>query len=332
MYLDYFGIEDFPFRLTPDTDYLYMSPCHSRALSYMEYAIFNQEGFVVITGEIGCGKTTLIQKLLSEIDEDIQIAKIFQTQLDEVELLQAILVEFGLNPFSAKKVELLNMLNQYLIDSYMNNRRVVLIVDDAQKLTKRVLSEICMLSGVETQKEKILHVILVGQPELNQTLESPDMEQLLQRISLRYHMRTLKKEETINYIKHRIQVAGGTGDIFTDDILDVLYDYTGGTPRLINTLSDTALTCAYAEGQETVDKEIMLTAVEELQWKKYEEYKVSSLSDVDEQNNGKQMGSSELDKLAAMAPEHLASRISSQALVEIANQLKRLVDYLEKKG
>ena len=333
MYLDYFGIDDFPFRLTPDTDYLYMSPCHSRALSYMEYAIFNQEGFVVITGEIGCGKTTLIQKLLSEIDEEIQVAKIFQTQLDEVELLQAILVEFGLNPFSAKKVELLNMLNQYLIDSYMNNRRVVLIVDDAQKLTKRVLSEICMLSGVETQKEKILHVILVGQPELNQTLESPDMEQLLQRISLRYHMRTLKKEETIQYINHRVNVAGGGDEIFNKDTYDIIYDYTGGTPRLINTLSDTALTCAYAEGLEIVNEESMLTAVAELQWKKYEEYKLQQAeSPVYEHDGNKNVTNSELDKVAPGAVDLLTSRISSQALVEIANQLKRLVDHLEKKG
>ena len=120
MYVDYFGLRDYPFRITPDTDYLYMSTAHSRAKAYMEYAIFNREGFVVITGEIGSGKTTLIKKLLTEIADDVIVAKIFQTQLDEVELLQAILVEFGMNPFTAKKVELLNMLNQFLVNSYLD--------------------------------------------------------------------------------------------------------------------------------------------------------------------------------------------------------------------
>ena len=137
MYIDHFGLKDYPFRITPDTDYLYMSAAHSRAKAYMDYAIFNREGFVVITGEIGSGKTTLIKKLLSEIDDSILVAEIFQTQLDEVELLQAILVEFGLNPFGAKKVELLSMVNQFLVDSYLSGKQVLLIIDDAQNLSKK---------------------------------------------------------------------------------------------------------------------------------------------------------------------------------------------------
>lgn len=154
MYLEYFGLKDYPFRITPDTDYLFMSSAHSRAKSYMEYAIFNREGFVVITGEIGSGKTTLVKKLLSELDDNVLVAKIFQTQLDEVELLQAILVEFGLNPFNAKKVELLNMLNQFLVNSFLEGKQLLLLIDDAQNLNKRVLEEITMLSSVETQKRK----------------------------------------------------------------------------------------------------------------------------------------------------------------------------------
>jgi len=130
--MEYFGLNDHPFRITPDTDYLYMSSAHSRAKAYMEYAIFNREGFVIITGEIGSGKTTLIKKLLTELDENVLVAKIFQTQLNEVELLQAILVEFGLNPFSARKVELLSMLNQFLVNSYLDGKQILLIIDDAQ--------------------------------------------------------------------------------------------------------------------------------------------------------------------------------------------------------
>jgi len=332
MYLDFFKLKDYPFRLTPDTEFLYMSPAHSRAISYMEYAVFNQEGFVVITGEIGSGKTTLIQKLLMEMDEDINVAKIFQTQLDEVELLQAILVEFGMNPFSAKKVELLNMLNQYLIDSYTNNKRVVLIVDDAQNLSSRVLDEICMLSGVETQKEKILHVILVGQPELNQTLESPELEQLLQRISLRYHMRTLTRDETKSYMLHRMEVAGSGEQVFDEEVFDTCFKYTGGTPRLINTLCDTALTCAYADGENSVSAGMFDLAIEELQWSEFSlhslQNRTSAKTLYDEQNADsiQNKNSSSQDQSRG---DGGSRRIESLALVEIAQHLKRIADYLE---
>ena len=332
MYLDFYNLDDFPFRLTPDTDYLYMSPSHSRAISYMEYAVFNQEGFVAITGEIGSGKTTLIQKLLTEMDKDILVAKIFQTQLDEVEFLQAVLVEFGLNPFSAKKVELLNMLNQFLVDSYLNNKNIVLIIDDAQNLSKKVLDEICMLSGVETQKEKILHVILVGQPELNQTLESSDMQQLLQRISLRYHMRALTLDECKNYVEHRVAVAGRKKSLFHASVYDVIFKYTGGIPRLINTLCDTALTCGYADDVQMLNEDSVQTAIDELQWRPYEELKARN------EKEAKQLLNKSAENLESL---HLlnssnslsegASRINSTALVEIANQLKRIADYLESK-
>ena len=335
MYLEHFELKDFPFRLTPDTDYLYMSPSHSRAISYMEYAVFNQEGFVVITGEIGSGKTTLIQKLLSEMDESINVAKVFQTQLDEVEFLQSVLVEFGMNPFSAKKVELLNMLNQFLVDSYMNQKRVVLIVDDAQNLSNRVLEEICMLSGVETQKEKILHVILVGQPELNKNIEAPEMQQLLQRVSLRYHMRALTESEQVKYVDHRLGVAGNSKKIFNDDIYAYVYKYTGGIPRLINTLCDTALTCAYADGDSFVGLDTVKTAVDELQWSEFEEYKknieeqqaINIEAEVREAGEQQYTYSNKpLNKI-----DLNASRINSTALVEIARQLKRIADLLEKK-
>jgi len=335
MYMEYFGLKDYPFRITPDTDYLYMSLAHSRAKAYMEYAIFNREGFVVITGEIGSGKTTLIKKLLMELDENIKVAKIFQTQLDEVEFLQAILVEFGLNPFSAKKVELLNMLNQFLIESYMDGKQVLLIIDDAQNLSKRVLEEVTMLSSVETQKEKILHVILVGQPELNQKLESPDMEQLLQRVSLRYHVRTLTQEETAEYVIHRLKIAGINEKLFMNETFSGIYEYSGGVPRLINTICDTALTCAFADNHKIVDKDELDSTIKELQWKKYDEryavynntsqikteslYEESSPTDSAEKlQDGRELVRNAYDN------------ISSRALLEICKQLKRIADSLQK--
>ena len=334
MYIDYFGLRDYPFRITPDTDYLYMSTAHSRAKAYMEYAIFNREGFVVITGEIGSGKTTLIKKLLTEIDDEVIVAKLFQTQLDEVELLQAILVEFGLNPFTAKKVELLNMLNQFLVNSYLDGKQVLLIIDDAQNLSKRVLEEITMLSGVETQKEKILHVILAGQPELNQKLEAPDMEQLLQRVSLRYHVRALSLDETREYVDHRLKIAGAEKKIFMDDLFPMIHEYTGGIPRLINTLCDTVLTCAYADNRPVIDQAELDIALKELQWRKYADIHRSDHSnDYADDENLYDTDSHHKDTVSPADARNMIhgaySPIASRALVEISRQLKRIADHLE---
>lgn len=270
MYLEYFSLKEFPFRLTPDTDFLYMSEAHVRAKAYMDYTIWNRDGFVVITGEVGSGKTTLLQKLLSEIDENVIAAKIFQTQLDEVEFLQSVLVEFGLNPFSAKKVEIIDMLNTFLIEQFMQNRQLVLIVDDAHNLSMKVLEEIRMLSGLETHKEKLLHVILVGQPQLNDVLEAPEMEQLLQRVRLRYHIKALSEADMRHYITHRLHVAGMVDKhLFEDDTFPEIYRYSGGLPRLINTLCDTCLICAYADSVPTITAGVLSTAIEELQWQPY---------------------------------------------------------------
>lgn len=270
MYLEHFGLKEQPFRLTPDSDFLYMSGGHARAKSYMDYTVWNRDGFVVITGEIGCGKTTLLQRLISEFDKNVLVAKIFQTQLDEVEFLQAVLVEFGLNPFKAKKVELIDMLNTFLIESFVQQKQLVLIVDDAHNLSTKVLEEIRMLSSLETDKQKLLHTILVGQSELNQMLESPELEQLLQRVRLRYHIKALGETEVAEYIAHRLRVAGSLEpNMFGHDCISIVHKYTGGVPRLINTLCDTALVCAFAEGVTQVDQALLEAAIEELQWQPY---------------------------------------------------------------
>jgi putative secretion ATPase (PEP-CTERM system associated) len=270
MYLQTFHLREYPFQLTPDSDFLYMSKAHARAKAYMDYTIWNRDGFVAITGDVGTGKTTLIQKFLSEIDENVLVAKIFQTQLNENEFLQAVLIEFGLKPPSLNKVELLDTLNSFLISSFMKSRQLVLIVDEAQNLSLKVLEEIRMLSGLETRKEKILHVILVGQPELKEKLESPELEQLVQRIRLQFHLRGLSEVETKEYIKHRLHIAGATNEnLFTADAFPVIYRYTGGIPRLINTLCDTALTCAHTDGISVVSATVIKTAIDELQWLAY---------------------------------------------------------------
>ncbi len=272
MYLQHFGLEQQPFQLTPDADFMYLSKPHARAKSYMEYTVWNRDGFVVITGEIGSGKTTLIQQLLRTVSDDVLIARIYQTQLNEVEFFQAILLEFGLEPFNAGKVELMSMLNNFLIDQYSQGIQVILVIDEAQNLSKRVLEELRMLTGMETDEDRILNLILVGQPELKNLLDAPGMEQLAQRIRFRFHLKPLDESDIINYIRHRLEVAGSKKKtIIKDECVPLIYRYTGGIPRLINTLCDTALICAYVDGKKLVTASYIEEAVAELQWQPYQE-------------------------------------------------------------
>ncbi len=275
MYLDLFKLQELPFRLTPDPAFLYLSKHHARAKAYMESTIWFTDGFVVITGEIGSGKTTLIETFLKELEKDVVVAQINQTQVSATEFLQTLLVQFGFQPFRMRKAELLATLNEFLIEQYANGRRVLLIVDEAQNLSNKVLEEIRLLSGVETTKEKVLRIILAGQPELNDKLNSPNLVQLAQRIRLRFHLTPLSKTDTASYIHHRLEVAGSQGrTIFQPDTLPIIYRYTGGIPRLVNTLCDTAMMSAYARDHDIVTTEDLRAAIEELQWVEYTERSV----------------------------------------------------------
>ena len=270
-YLQHFNLTEQPFRLTPDPDFVYWSKQHARAKAYMESTIWLADGFVVITGEIGSGKTTLLQSFLTELSDDVVYAVVSQTQLQTTEFLQAVLTEFGFKPFDKSKVELLDMLNMFLIEQYGSGKKVVLIIDEAQNLDAEVLEEIRLLSGIETHKEKVLRIILAGQPELRETLESDNLKQLVQRVRLRFHLGPLDKREQREYIDHRLSIAGHEGDaLFDEDTMDIIHRYTGGVPRLINTLCDTALLCAFAEDREHVSLPDVESAVEELNWQEHE--------------------------------------------------------------
>ena len=188
MYLDLFKLTDLPFRLSPDPQFLFLSKNHARAKAYMESTIWFTDGFVIITGEIGAGKTTLIETFLRELEKDVIVAQVNQTQVSVTEFLQSVLVQFGFQPFRMKKAELIATLNQYLIEQYAAGKKVMLIVDEAQNLSNRVLEEVRMLSGIETTREKVLRIILAGQPELNEKLDSPELIQLVQRVRLRFHL------------------------------------------------------------------------------------------------------------------------------------------------
>ena len=272
MFYETFGLSESPFQLTPDSRYLFLSKVHKRAKAYMDYTVRKRDGFIVITGEIGAGKTTLINKLLSEIGDDIEVIRVFQTQLDETEFLQSMLFEVGVAASEIHglgKVELLNRLNNYLIETYSKGKHVVLIVDEGQNLSAKVLEEIRLLSGLELEKEKLLNIILVGQPEMNLILDQPNMIQLISRVRLRFHVGSLKLMETINYIMHRLKVAGAKRPekIFHADTFPIIQEYTGGIPRRINILCDTALVCAFAENKSKITVEAVTDAIAELQWK-----------------------------------------------------------------
>lgn len=272
MYCELFKLKEPPFRLTPDPQFLYASKQHARAKAYMESTIWLADGFVVLTGEIGSGKTTLIESFLEELPENVVLAQLSQTQLTPVEFLQALLVEFGFTPFRAKKVELLAMLKDFMIEQYAAGKTLLLVIDEAQNLSRRVLEELRLLSGIESQKEKLLRIILAGQPELARKLDSPRLAQLSQRVRLRFHLGALSKRETREYIEHRLEIAGAEGrNIIDDDAYDVIFRYSGGVPRLINVLSDTAMLCAFAEEHAYITDTLVRTAADELQWVPYAE-------------------------------------------------------------
>lgn len=270
-YVEHFALKEQPFRLTPDPEFVYWSKQHARAKAYMESTIWLADGFVVVTGEIGSGKTTLLRTFLAELEDDVVYAVISQTQLTPTQFLQAVLTEFGFTPFNKRKVELLDMLNMFLIEQYSNGKKVILIVDEAQNLSRKVLEEIRLLSGIETHKEKVLRIVLAGQPELKETLDSPTMKQLVQRIRLRFHLGPLDRREMREYIDHRLRIAGNeNSELIAEDAFPMIHRYTGGVPRLINTLCDTAFLCAFADEKKAVDIGDVKSAIEELNWKEVE--------------------------------------------------------------
>jgi general secretion pathway protein A len=270
MYLELFKLSELPFRLSPDPAFLYLSKHHARAKAYMESTIWFTDGFVVISGEIGAGKTTLIETFLHELQKDVVVAQINQTQLSPTGFLHSVLVQFGFSPFQMKKAEALATLNEFLIEQHAAGRKVMLIIDEAQNLSNRVLEEVRMLSGIETTKEKVLRIILAGQPELNEKLNSPDLMQLAQRVRLRFHLTALSDAEAVAYIDHRLEVAGSHGRrIFDVDAYPIIFRYTGGVPRLINTLCDTAMLAAFNESRDTVSAADVLAAAREMQWSEH---------------------------------------------------------------
>ncbi|MFU8896186.1 MAG: AAA family ATPase [Gammaproteobacteria bacterium] len=269
MYLESFGLKEHPFRLSPDPRFLFLSKQHARARAYMESTVWFSDGFVVLTGEIGAGKTTLLEQFLSELDDNTTVARIHQTQVTAVQFLQGLLVQLGIRPFNMRKAELLDTLSCHLRKLLAQGRRVVIVIDEAQNLDTTVLEEIRMLSDIGPGAGRVVSIILAGQPELSATLDSPALEQLAQRTRLRFHLKALTEQETGQYIRHRLRLAGAERDIFDPETFALVYRFTGGVPRLINTLCDTAMLVAFGEEKDTVEIAEVREATSELQWTDY---------------------------------------------------------------
>ncbi|NNF16506.1 MAG: AAA family ATPase [Gammaproteobacteria bacterium] len=273
MYLEYFGLKQQPFQLTPDAEFLYMSPQHSEAKAHLDYAVMNRDSCVVISGDIGCGKTTLINRFVAELDENIRVARIFQTQLTARQFLQSLLVQFGFKPFRKNKAELLDTIRTFLLEEHAKGRQVVLIIDEAQNLSLKVLEEIRLLTDIETEKSKTINVVLCGQPELEEKLQTAGLEQFAQRIHFHVRLQPLSLVETSEYINFRLKVAGydREDDLFPADVIPTIYRFSGGVPRLINTLCDTALTAAFVEEEDIISSDTIGNSLEELNWEPFKE-------------------------------------------------------------
>jgi len=266
MYRKFYGLREKPFEITPDPRFLYLSENHKEALAYLTYAVRERKGFTVITGEVGTGKTTLVQTLLSRLDGNTRTAYLFNPKLGSTDFLHYICEDLGIKGQKRSKGQYLASLHNFLMSCYARNENVVLIIDEAHTLDPKLLEEVRLLTNLETPKSKLLQVVLMGQPELNEILNCPQFRQLKQRISLRYHMQPLNKEETREYIKKRMRMAGTVDpDIFTPKAVKVIYKYSKGIPRLINIVCDNALLAGYAADQKVIGKSIVREVINHLE-------------------------------------------------------------------
>jgi putative secretion ATPase (PEP-CTERM system associated) len=265
MYERHFQLRERPFALSPDPDYLYPSKVHQEALSYLRYGIEGHAGFVVITGEIGSGKTTMLQSLLGRLDRHTTVARIVNTMLDPRELLDAIMLDFGIDPTGLSKPLLLQRLAEFLVQQRQAGRLTLLVIDEAQNLSLPALEEIRMLSNLETEKSKLIQIIMIGQPELREKLALPRLQQLRQRITVSYHLQPLDAAETAAYVNHRLgRAAVGPAVEFPREVTDLIHQRSRGVPRIINVIADATLLFAYGVDRRDIDVSIAREALTEL--------------------------------------------------------------------
>ncbi len=263
MYTQHYGFNEKPFTLTPDPEFLYLSKQHQTALNMLEYGLHSQAGITVINGEVGSGKTTLVRRILQEVDQTLTVGLISNAHSAFGDLLQWVLNAFEIEAAGNDKASRYQTFVDFLIKEYSENRRTVLIIDEAQNLDVQTLEELRLLSNINADKYLLLQLILIGQPELLEVLRKPELRQLAQRVSVDYRLNPLKYKESVDYIRHRLRIAGGSANLFDKYAIAVIFYYSQGVPRLINTLCDFALVYGFAEEAESIDLALMLDVIKD---------------------------------------------------------------------
>lgn len=266
MYKDFYRLKENPFSVTSDPHFLYLSKRHREAFSLLTYGIKERKGFIEITGEIGTGKTTLCRALLNELNAKTKTAFILNPRLPELQFIRAVIEDFGISAKRNTKIDMIRALNEFLVEQLGYGHNVVLIIDEAQNLKNNILEEVRLLSNLETEKEKLFQIVLVGQPQLKKKLASAELAQLKQRITIRYHILPLDREEINSYIQHRLLIAGSGGEIkFSEDAINEIYAYSKGVPRLINIVCDRAMLLGYVKEIWTFGGELIKRTVAEIE-------------------------------------------------------------------
>ena len=263
MYEAFFNLRENPFGTTPDPKFLYKGKAHREALAYLAYGVFRKKGFLALTGEVGIGKTTIIRAFIQTFHPCLEVAFILNTKVDFREMLYMLLTDFGVDFKDDSKVVMLSALNRYLIDRYADNQNPLLIIDEAQNLTPDVLEELRMLSNLETDEQKLIQIVLVGQPELGHVLMRDDLRQLRQRIPGVFNMQFLSRDEVFSYIRYRLGVAGLTNGqvMFSNAAIDTIYKFSSGIPRLINMLCDRVMLRGYLQKTRVVEKDMVEASI-----------------------------------------------------------------------
>lgn len=266
MYLAYYNLHEEPFRITPDPRFLYFSRQHEEAFNHLLYGLQQRKGFIVLTGEVGAGKTTICRKLLEELGPTYHTALILNPCLDVDSLLRAIVIEFDLKVYGLDRLSYLQAINQFVLEQAQHGHDVVVIIDEAQDLSDELLEQVRLLSNLETDQQKLLQIILMGQPELRQRLANPTLRQLRQRIQVSYHLGPLDATETAYYVNHRLTLAGANGSPrFDATALKLIHKYSGGIPRLINALCDKTLLAGFVMQTDLLTKKLVKMALAELE-------------------------------------------------------------------
>ncbi len=331
MYTDFFGLSAKPFELLPNPKFLYLSKGHRKALSYLQYGVQEHAGFTLLTGEVGSGKTTLVRDIINRVSADTTLAMVFNTRVNGHQLISMINEDFGLDAVGKDKVQLLRELNDFLLDQCTAGHQPIIIIDEAQNLSADSLEEIRMLSNLEADSFKLVQIILVGQPELKQIIAQPSLRQLRQRISISCHLNPLNREETEEYILHRLGTVGNRDCVtFKEGAFDMIYRFSGGIPRLINLICDFLLLSAFVEETKEIDVELVKDAVNELS---FEETQLS-LNISNERINSsspRSVAGTLEDRLAQIEENYAklnAQRSEKEAILERLSSQGSILEYL----